>query len=173
MRKCWLSAFLPFSTMFVSKTCILISSTLNLSIENAFYLVTNLKSCHPVKYGIYRLLSPLNINFWKRLTEDGLRILLSITEISKLEFWYEYKLTLIWQNDKFSIDSIFLRCSFFSPSENIVCKGEIAYYKQIFLCLSQAISPFLTIFSTQMGALFHFKCTLKCRLQFVSIWTFS
>ena len=31
-------------------------------------------------------------------------------------------------------------------------------------CLEQAISPFLTMFSTLCG-------TLKCRLQFVSIWT--
>ena len=32
-------------------------------------------------------------------------------------------------------------------------------------CLFQAISPFLTMFSTQYGTYFNFKCTLKCRLQ--------
>ena len=43
--------------------------------------------------------------------------------------------------------------------ENIVRKGEIA------------ISPFLTIFLPYMIFIFHFECTLKCRLQFVSVWT--
>ena len=38
-------------------------------------------------------------------------------------------------------------------------------------CLEQAISPFLTVFSTIYGTYFHFKCTLKHCLQFVSIWT--
>ena len=38
-------------------------------------------------------------------------------------------------------------------------------------CLKQAISPFLTMFSTFYDTIFHFKCTLKCCLQFVSIWT--
>ena len=39
-------------------------------------------------------------------------------------------------------------------------------------CLEQAISPFLTMFSTlYMALIFHFKCTLKRCLQFVSIWT--
>ena len=35
-------------------------------------------------------------------------------------------------------------------------------------CLQQAISPFLTMFST-LALNFHFKCTLKCHLQLVSI----
>ena len=38
-------------------------------------------------------------------------------------------------------------------------------------CLLQAISPFLTMFSILYGTYFHFKCTLKCCLQLVSIWT--
>ena len=38
-------------------------------------------------------------------------------------------------------------------------------------CLLQAISPFLTMFSTLYGMIFHFKCTLKCCPQFVSVWT--
>ena len=39
-------------------------------------------------------------------------------------------------------------------------------------CLLQAISPFQTMFSTlSMVLIFHFKCTLKCCLLFVSIWT--
>ena len=42
-------------------------------------------------------------------------------------------------------------------------KGEIACYKQ-FLLFSQC-------FLLYMVLIFHFKCTLKCRLQFVSIWT--
>ena len=46
--------------------------------------------------------------------------------------------------------------------ENIVRKGEIACNKQ-FLLFSR--------FLPYMAAIFHFKCTLKCRLQFVSIWT--
>ena len=47
--------------------------------------------------------------------------------------------------------------------ENIVRKGEIACYKQ-FLFFSQCFLP-------NMALIFQFKCTLKCRLQFVSIWT--
>ena len=35
----------------------------------------------------------------------------------------------------------------------------------------QAISHFLIMFSILMVLIFHFKCTLKCRLQFVSILT--
>ena len=42
-------------------------------------------------------------------------------------------------------------------------KGEIACNKQ-FLLFSQCFLPFRVL-------IFHFKCTLKCRLQFVSIWT--
>ena len=42
-------------------------------------------------------------------------------------------------------------------------KGEIAYNKR-FLLFSQC-------FLLYMALIFHFKCTLKCRLQFVSIWT--
>ena len=38
-------------------------------------------------------------------------------------------------------------------------------------CLLQAISSFLTMFSTVYTLIFHFKCTLKCRLQFISIWS--
>ena len=38
-------------------------------------------------------------------------------------------------------------------------------------CLEQAISPFLTMLSTLYSTYFHLKCTLKCYLQFVSIWT--
>ena len=47
--------------------------------------------------------------------------------------------------------------------ENIVRKGEIAFNKQ-FIFFSQCFLPY-------MALTFHFKCTLKCRLQFVSIWT--
>ena len=47
--------------------------------------------------------------------------------------------------------------------ENIVRKGEIACNKQ-FLHLSQCFLPY-------MALIFHFKCTLKCHLHFVSIWT--
>ena len=46
--------------------------------------------------------------------------------------------------------------------ENIVRKGEIACYKQ-FLLFSQCFLPY-------MALIFHFKCTLKCYLEFVSIW---
>ena len=45
--------------------------------------------------------------------------------------------------------------------ENMVRKGEFACYKQ-FLLFSQC-------FQAYMAINFHFKCTLKCRLQFVSI----
>ena len=38
-------------------------------------------------------------------------------------------------------------------------------------CLLLAISPFLIIFLPYMVLIFHFKYTLKFRLQFVSIWT--
>ena len=37
--------------------------------------------------------------------------------------------------------------------------------------LEQAISPLLTVFLSYMVLIFHFKCFLKCLLQFVSIWT--
>ena len=47
--------------------------------------------------------------------------------------------------------------------ENIVRKGENACNKQ-FLLFSQC-------FLLYMVVIFHFKCTFKCRLQFVSIWT--
>ena len=42
-------------------------------------------------------------------------------------------------------------------------KGEIACNKQ-FLLFSQCFLPYMTLH-------FHFQCTLKCCLQFVSIWT--
>ena len=41
-------------------------------------------------------------------------------------------------------------------------KGEIACNKQ-FLLFSQCFLPYMKL-------IFHFKCTLKCCLQFVSIW---
>ena len=44
--------------------------------------------------------------------------------------------------------------------ENIVSKGEIACNKQ-FLFFSQCFLPF-------MALIFHFRCTLKCCLQFIS-----
>ena len=47
--------------------------------------------------------------------------------------------------------------------ENIVRKGEIACNKQFLL--------FSPCFLTYMALIFHFNCTLSCRLQFVSIWT--
>ena len=47
--------------------------------------------------------------------------------------------------------------------ENIERKGEIACYKQFFL--------FRQHFLHYMALIFHFKSTLKCRLQFASIWT--
>ena len=50
-----------------------------------------------------------------------------------------------------------------TAAENIVRKGEIACNKQLLL-FSQCFLPYLTF-------MFHFKCTLKCRLQFVPIWT--
>ena len=47
--------------------------------------------------------------------------------------------------------------------ENIMRKGEIACKKQ-FLLFSQCFLSYTEL-------IFHFKCTLKCHLQFVSIWT--
>ena len=47
--------------------------------------------------------------------------------------------------------------------ENIVRKGEIACNKQ-FLLFSHCFLPY-------MALIFHFKCTLECRLQFVPFWT--
>ena len=47
--------------------------------------------------------------------------------------------------------------------KNIVRKGEITSYKK-FLIFSQCFLPY-------MALIFHFKCTSKCRMQFVSIWT--
>ena len=45
----------------------------------------------------------------------------------------------------------------------MVRKGEIACNKQ-FLLFSQCFLPY-------MALIFHFQCTLKCLLQFVSLWT--
>ena len=42
-------------------------------------------------------------------------------------------------------------------------QGEIACNKK-FLLFSQCFLPYMVL-------IFHFKCTLKCRLQFVSVWT--
>ena len=42
-------------------------------------------------------------------------------------------------------------------------KAEIACNKQ-FLLFSKCFLPY-------MALIFHSKCTLKCRLQFISIWT--
>ena len=50
----------------------------------------------------------------------------------------------------------------YTVMENIVRKGEIACKKQ-FLLFSQS-------FLCYMELIFHIKCTLKCRLQFVSNW---
>ena len=47
--------------------------------------------------------------------------------------------------------------------ENIFRKGEIVCNKQFFL--------FLQCFLHYTALIFHFKCTLKCCLRFVSIWT--
>ena len=49
--------------------------------------------------------------------------------------------------------------------ENIVRKGEIACNKQ-FHFFSQCLLPYMALTS-----IFHFECTIKCRLQFVSILT--
>ena len=46
--------------------------------------------------------------------------------------------------------------------ENIVRQLEIACNKQ-FLLFPQCFLPY-------MALIFHFKCTLKCRLQFVLVW---
>ena len=46
---------------------------------------------------------------------------------------------------------------------NIVRKGETACDKQ-FLLFSQCFLPY-------MALIFHFKCTLKCHLQLISVWT--
>ena len=58
--------------------------------------------------------------------------------------------------------------TFWTPciaEENIVRKGEIACNKQ-FLLFSQCFLPYVVL-------IFHFKCNLKYRLQFVSAWTES
>ena len=47
--------------------------------------------------------------------------------------------------------------------ENNVRKGEIACNEQ-FLLFSQSFLPY-------MALIFHFKCTLECRLKSVPIWT--
>ena len=47
--------------------------------------------------------------------------------------------------------------------KKIVRKGEIACKKQ-FLFFSQCFLPYMLLIC-------HFKCTSKCRLQFLSIWT--
>ena len=46
--------------------------------------------------------------------------------------------------------------------ESIARKGDITYNKQ-FLLFSQCFLPYMVL-------IFCFKCTSKCRLQFVSIW---
>ena len=60
-------------------------------------------------------------------------------------------------------ESPFSRIASHKVVENIVRKGEIACNKQ-FLLFSQCFLPYMVL-------IFHFKCTFKCRLRFVSIWT--
>ena len=60
-------------------------------------------------------------------------------------------------------NAAFLRTKDNIAVENIVKKGEIACNKQ-FLLFSQCFSPY-------MALIFHFKCTLKCHLQYDLIWT--
>ena len=48
--------------------------------------------------------------------------------------------------------------------ENIVRKGEI-------VCNKQFLFSHNVFYLIIMALIFHFKCTLKCHLQFVSIWT--
>ena len=56
-----------------------------------------------------------------------------------------------------------LRHSRYIAVENTVKKGEIACNKQ-FLLFSQCFLPYIAL-------IFYLKCTLKCRLQIVLIWT--
>ena len=51
----------------------------------------------------------------------------------------------------------------YTHMENIVRKGAVDCNKQ-FLLFSQCFLP-------NMALLFHFKCTFKCHLQSISIWT--
>ena len=96
-----------------------------------------------------------------------------------------YKLRLVWESVKswsnqpsplqFFLQFFFLsglpittQCRIlthqtYKAVENIVRKGEIACNKQ-FLLFSQC-------FLFYMALIFHFKCTFKCGLQFVSIYT--
>ena len=60
------------------------------------------------------------------------------------------------EEPKIGISGKGLRCV---AVENIVRKGEIACNKQ-FLLFSQCFLPF-------MALVFHFKCTLNCRLNLV------
>ena len=60
-------------------------------------------------------------------------------------------------------DALKRNCLYYIAVENIVRIGEIACNKQ-FLLFSQCFVPYIAL-------IFHFKCTSKCRLQFVSIWT--
>ena len=53
----------------------------------------------------------------------------------------------------------------YTAVENIVRKREIVCNKQFLL--------FSLGFLSYMVLIFHFTCTLKCHLQFVSIWTHS
>ena len=48
--------------------------------------------------------------------------------------------------------------------QNIVRKGEIASN-------TEALFPFLTMFLPYVTLIFHLKCTLRCRLQSVSVRT--
>ena len=56
-------------------------------------------------------------------------------------------------------NAAFLRIKDIISVENIVRKGEIACNNQ-FLLSSKCFLPYTAL-------IFHFKCTLKCRLQFI------
>ena len=73
-------------------------------------------------------------------------------------------LRLLWQIlNTLPHNITFWRTIIYIIKENIARKGDIACNKQ-FLLVSQCFLPYMTF-------IFHFKCTLNCRLQFVSIWT--
>ena len=51
-----------------------------------------------------------------------------------------------------------------------ICNSGKHYEKRRIACNKQFL-PFSQCFPPYMALIFHYKCTLKCHLQFVSIWT--
>ena len=135
------------------KEKLLVTSNFSFS-HSAFYLIGELSAIF-IKFQIMLLQfgRVWNLSFRKGLrviTLNLYHIILTLSNPKKVSFTHYHTIL--------HFDAL----KMYSSGKHCV-KGEIACNKQFLLC-SQCFLPFMTLN-------FHFKCTLKCCLQFVSIWT--